>query len=158
MSQHNINWELAIFYFLVGSFELSPSKFFWRSFSYMWFLAFQITQHKWAWPFLDPVDVEGLGLHDYYEVMFCISKFFSWSILSSKPCLLGILYTSFLLLFLKEKKNQKVFPPPSPQTAEEKKKKGNEFFVFLFFFLICVKVICLFCTPRLLKSPWISVQ
>lgn len=29
----------------------------------------QITQHKWAWPFLDPVDVEGLGLHDYYEVI-----------------------------------------------------------------------------------------
>jgi len=33
------------------------------------FEAFQITQHKWAWPFLEPVDVEGLGLHDYYEVM-----------------------------------------------------------------------------------------
>ncbi|XP_022926549.1 transcription factor GTE6-like isoform X3 [Cucurbita moschata] len=29
----------------------------------------QISQHKWAWPFLDPVDVEGLGLHDYYEVI-----------------------------------------------------------------------------------------
>ncbi|XP_022146614.1 transcription factor GTE1 isoform X1 [Momordica charantia] len=29
----------------------------------------QITQHKWAWPFMDPVDVEGLGLHDYYEVI-----------------------------------------------------------------------------------------
>lgn len=28
----------------------------------------QITQHKWAWPFMQPVDVEGLGLHDYYEV------------------------------------------------------------------------------------------
>ena len=28
----------------------------------------QITQHKWAWPFMHPVDVEGLGLHDYYEV------------------------------------------------------------------------------------------
>ncbi|XP_058092325.1 transcription factor GTE6-like isoform X2 [Magnolia sinica] len=27
----------------------------------------QITQHKWAWPFMQPVDVEGLGLHDYYE-------------------------------------------------------------------------------------------
>ncbi|KAA8539339.1 hypothetical protein F0562_026031 [Nyssa sinensis] len=27
----------------------------------------QITQHKWAWPFMHPVDVEGLGLHDYYE-------------------------------------------------------------------------------------------
>lgn len=27
----------------------------------------QITQHKWAWPFMKPVDVEGLGLHDYYE-------------------------------------------------------------------------------------------
>ncbi|TXG48420.1 hypothetical protein EZV62_027714 [Acer yangbiense] len=27
-----------------------------------------ITQHKWAWPFMQPVDVEGLGLHDYYEV------------------------------------------------------------------------------------------
>ncbi|KAL5578372.1 hypothetical protein UlMin_020071 [Ulmus minor] len=29
----------------------------------------QISQHKWAWPFMDPVDVEGLGLHDYYEVI-----------------------------------------------------------------------------------------
>ncbi|XP_028782059.1 transcription factor GTE6-like [Neltuma alba] len=29
----------------------------------------QITQHKWAWPFMQPVDVEGLGLHDYYEVI-----------------------------------------------------------------------------------------
>ncbi|KAG5016925.1 hypothetical protein JHK85_023061 [Glycine max] len=28
-----------------------------------------ITQHKWAWPFMDPVDVEGLGLHDYYEII-----------------------------------------------------------------------------------------
>ncbi|KAA8539344.1 hypothetical protein F0562_026036 [Nyssa sinensis] len=27
----------------------------------------QITQHKWAWPFMHPVDVEGLGFHDYYE-------------------------------------------------------------------------------------------
>ncbi|XP_057971630.1 transcription factor GTE1 isoform X6 [Malania oleifera] len=29
----------------------------------------KITQHKWAWPFMQPVDVEGLGLHDYYEVI-----------------------------------------------------------------------------------------
>ncbi|KAK9070498.1 hypothetical protein SSX86_010900 [Deinandra increscens subsp. villosa] len=29
----------------------------------------QITQHKWAWPFMQPVDVEGLGLRDYYEVI-----------------------------------------------------------------------------------------
>ncbi|KAL2341736.1 hypothetical protein Fmac_009676 [Flemingia macrophylla] len=29
----------------------------------------EITQHKWAWPFMDPVDVEGLGLHDYYEII-----------------------------------------------------------------------------------------
>ncbi|KAJ7969374.1 Transcription factor like [Quillaja saponaria] len=29
----------------------------------------QITQHKWAWPFLEPVDVKGLGLHDYYDVV-----------------------------------------------------------------------------------------
>ncbi|XVF68403.1 hypothetical protein PTKIN_Ptkin10aG0202800 [Pterospermum kingtungense] len=29
----------------------------------------QITQHKWAHPFMHPVDVEGLGLHDYYEVI-----------------------------------------------------------------------------------------
>ncbi|KAJ6325403.1 hypothetical protein OIU76_012479 [Salix suchowensis] len=27
----------------------------------------QIAQHKWAWPFMQPVDVKGLGLHDYYE-------------------------------------------------------------------------------------------
>ncbi|KAF5182568.1 Transcription factor gte6 [Thalictrum thalictroides] len=29
----------------------------------------QITQHKWAWPFMHPVDVEALGLHDYYEII-----------------------------------------------------------------------------------------
>ncbi|XP_019180712.1 PREDICTED: transcription factor GTE6-like isoform X1 [Ipomoea nil] len=29
----------------------------------------QITQHKWAGPFMQPVDVEGLGLHDYYQVI-----------------------------------------------------------------------------------------
>ncbi|KAJ6772929.1 TRANSCRIPTION FACTOR GTE6-RELATED [Salix koriyanagi] len=29
----------------------------------------QIAQHKWAWPFMQPVDVKGLGLHDYYEVI-----------------------------------------------------------------------------------------
>lgn len=29
----------------------------------------QITSHKWAWPFMNPVDVEGLQLHDYYDVI-----------------------------------------------------------------------------------------
>ncbi|KAG0564333.1 hypothetical protein M758_8G097700 [Ceratodon purpureus] len=29
----------------------------------------QISQHKWAWPFMKPVDVKGLGLHDYNEVI-----------------------------------------------------------------------------------------
>ncbi|KAF8052908.1 hypothetical protein N665_1492s0012 [Sinapis alba] len=29
----------------------------------------QITQHKCAWPFMHPVDVESLGLDDYYEVI-----------------------------------------------------------------------------------------
>ncbi|CAL9039803.1 transcription factor GTE1-like [Musa acuminata AAA Group] len=29
----------------------------------------QITQHKWARPFMNPVDVKGLGLDDYYEVI-----------------------------------------------------------------------------------------
>ncbi|XP_022990381.1 transcription factor GTE6-like [Cucurbita maxima] len=29
----------------------------------------QLSQHKWAWPFMQPVDVEGLRLHDYYEVI-----------------------------------------------------------------------------------------
>ncbi|KAL1199860.1 Transcription factor GTE6 [Cardamine amara subsp. amara] len=29
----------------------------------------QITQHKCAWPFMHPVNVEGLGLHDYYEII-----------------------------------------------------------------------------------------
>ncbi|KAL8121943.1 transcription factor GTE6-like [Apium graveolens] len=29
----------------------------------------QITQHKWAGPFMQPVDVVGLDLHDYYEVI-----------------------------------------------------------------------------------------
>jgi len=43
------------------------------------FEVLQITQHKWAWPFMDPVDVEGLGLHDYYEVMpfLCFKAFLS---------------------------------------------------------------------------------
>ncbi|RDY06062.1 Transcription factor GTE1, partial [Mucuna pruriens] len=35
----------------------------------MHFVSSQITQHRWAWPFMDPVDVEGLGLHDYYEII-----------------------------------------------------------------------------------------
>uniref|UniRef100_A0A1J3HBG2 Transcription factor GTE1 n=1 Tax=Noccaea caerulescens TaxID=107243 RepID=A0A1J3HBG2_NOCCA len=29
----------------------------------------QIAQQKWAWPFLEPVDVKGLGLHDYHKVI-----------------------------------------------------------------------------------------
>eukprot|EP00249_Psilotum_nudum_P010059 c22307_g1_i1 orf=128-1282(+) len=29
----------------------------------------QIMQHRWAWPFNTPVDVEGLHLHDYYRVI-----------------------------------------------------------------------------------------
>nr|XP_010930571.1 transcription factor GTE6 [Elaeis guineensis] len=29
----------------------------------------QITRHKWAGPFLNPVEVEALGLHDYYDVI-----------------------------------------------------------------------------------------
>ncbi|KAL8513304.1 hypothetical protein ACS0TY_019490 [Phlomoides rotata] len=29
----------------------------------------QITQHKYAWPFMQPVDVEGLGLDDYYQII-----------------------------------------------------------------------------------------
>lgn len=29
----------------------------------------QLMQHKWAWPFMQPVDVEGLKLHDYYRVI-----------------------------------------------------------------------------------------
>ncbi|XP_010426840.1 PREDICTED: transcription factor GTE6 [Camelina sativa] len=29
----------------------------------------QITQHKCAWPFMQPVNVEGLGLHDYFEII-----------------------------------------------------------------------------------------
>lgn len=28
-----------------------------------------LMQHKWAWPFLQPVDVEGLQLHDYYKII-----------------------------------------------------------------------------------------
>ncbi|KAI4384029.1 hypothetical protein MLD38_009801 [Melastoma candidum] len=29
----------------------------------------QLTQHKWAWPFMQPVDAKGLGLHDYHQVI-----------------------------------------------------------------------------------------
>ena len=35
-------------------------------------LAWQLTQHHWAGPFMKPVDVVGLGLHDYFEVMLLI--------------------------------------------------------------------------------------
>jgi len=37
-------------------------------------------QHKWAWPFMEPVDVEGLKLHDYYEVRFTVFLFIDMSI------------------------------------------------------------------------------
>ena len=40
----------------------------------MYLLGNQITRQKVAWPFMHPVDVEGLQLHDYYEVKF-ISSF-----------------------------------------------------------------------------------
>lgn len=33
------------------------------------FTIFWITGHQWAGPFKEPVDVVGLGLHDYYEVI-----------------------------------------------------------------------------------------
>ncbi|KAI3986188.1 hypothetical protein MKX01_004332 [Papaver californicum] len=29
----------------------------------------ELAQHKWAWPFMQPVDVKGLELDDYYEVI-----------------------------------------------------------------------------------------
>ncbi|KAK4405910.1 Transcription factor GTE6 [Sesamum angolense] len=41
----------------------------------------QITQHKWSGPFMQPVDVVGLGLHDYYEV---IEKPMDFSTIKSK--------------------------------------------------------------------------
>lgn len=36
----------------------------------------QITKLEWAWPFMDPVDVERLGLDDYYQVKFCSFRIF----------------------------------------------------------------------------------
>ncbi|KAL3648765.1 hypothetical protein CASFOL_005168 [Castilleja foliolosa] len=42
---------------------------------------FKITQQKWAAPFMQPVDVVGLGLHDYYEV---IEKPMDFSTIKSK--------------------------------------------------------------------------
>nr|GEZ18623.1 transcription factor GTE6-like isoform X2 [Tanacetum cinerariifolium] len=41
------------------------------SFTIVW-----ITGHKWAGPFKEPVDVAGLGLHDYYETL--LDKFEKW--------------------------------------------------------------------------------
>ncbi|KAL7105540.1 hypothetical protein ACP275_07G051200 [Erythranthe tilingii] len=41
----------------------------------------QITQHEWAEPFMKPVDVIGLGLHDYYQV---IEKPMDFSTIKSK--------------------------------------------------------------------------
>ncbi|EXB80110.1 Transcription factor GTE1 [Morus notabilis] len=32
-------------------------------------LDLRVTRHKFAWPFMQPVDVEGLGLDDYFEVI-----------------------------------------------------------------------------------------
>ena len=34
-----------------------------------WFSSFQITSHKDAWPFLEPVDVVTLHIPDYHKVM-----------------------------------------------------------------------------------------
>ncbi|MQM07345.1 hypothetical protein Taro_040195, partial [Colocasia esculenta] len=34
-----------------------------------WMHSLLLSQHKYAWPFMQPVDVEGLGLHDYYEII-----------------------------------------------------------------------------------------
>ncbi|XP_076925034.1 transcription factor GTE1-like [Bidens hawaiensis] len=57
----------------------------------------QITQHKWAWPFMQPVDVEALGLRDYYEVvLFSIS--FAVFILHMFEFLIGMLTCSILKL------------------------------------------------------------
>lgn len=42
----------------------------------------QITKLEWAWPFKDPVDVERLGLHDYYQVKFSSFRIF-WLVISS---------------------------------------------------------------------------
>lgn len=58
----------------------------------------QITQHKWAWPFMQPVDVEGLGLHDYYEV-----KHLAFSLMKLKMLFwfFSIIWFSYLL-FLDE--------------------------------------------------------
>ncbi|KAG8390630.1 hypothetical protein BUALT_Bualt01G0103500 [Buddleja alternifolia] len=41
----------------------------WRERNRNLFESSKITQHKWAWPFMQPVDVEGLGLHDYYQII-----------------------------------------------------------------------------------------
>lgn len=57
----------------------------------------QITQHKWAWPFMQPVDVEALGLRDYYEVLF-FSISFAVFILHMFEFLIGMLTCSILKL------------------------------------------------------------
>ena len=62
----------------------------------------QITQHKWAWPFLEPVDVEGLGLHDYYEVklLYLLELSDVISIWLSICINLYILFSSFHVLMI----------------------------------------------------------
>jgi len=52
----------------VESSILTAPSFLQKINSDTFFFSSQIAEHKWAWPFMEPVDVEGLGLHDYHEV------------------------------------------------------------------------------------------
>ena len=62
-------WVHALRYYWVHALRLQKLEFNKLIFSCMSLCSGgQITQHKWAYPFMQPVDVEGLGLHDYYEV------------------------------------------------------------------------------------------
>lgn len=60
--------SLFLGYLISACIEKEKNYCWYQKIYHIPFLVFQITQHKWAWPFMQPVDVEGLGLHDYYKV------------------------------------------------------------------------------------------
>ncbi|XP_018732040.2 transcription factor GTE1 isoform X2 [Eucalyptus grandis] len=61
-----LKYVSAFFCSITGSIVLVQKR---HSHSPNWATSIKITQHKNAWPFLQPVDVEALGLHDYHKVI-----------------------------------------------------------------------------------------
>ncbi|KAI3896558.1 hypothetical protein MKW92_043227 [Papaver armeniacum] len=57
-----------------------------------------LLQHKLAWPFMQPVDVKGLKLHDYYEVRYIFTLLRTISCFQYAPGVLIIGIWLFLLV------------------------------------------------------------